>query len=282
MSALLGWVLWLGAAPSEPVASEAAQVRTVAVDRVVVEVDHAPLLAQQMPAAAEKSGRFVHQDVTRALRERHAVDVVDGDGAPGILVRLAWKDYAGSVYAIDVSTRRPGEEPRLVESFEAFCVNNSALADAVVGRLPAALEQLARSQQTAWPEPVVEVPTADSGEPRAVEGSHADCSERMPLTPMGKAGVGLLAAGAVGAITGGFVFVQQRRLHDDDPSLLDWQGRDYRPAGTAVMVASGAVAVAGAVLLVTARARARRARRAAKPAAWLLPTPRGVVVTGRF
>lgn len=275
-------LLSLGAAPaSEPAPSRAATVEpSAAVDRVVLEVDHGPLLQQQKASAAEKSGFFVRDDATRALRERHRVEVVDDVAAPAILVKLAWKSYEDSVYLIEVSTRRPGEAPKLVEAFEATCINNSALVEAVLAKLPAALEQLAPPQPDA-PRRVEPEPAAEPDGPTVGTEPVDGRPERVPLGPKGKAGVGLLAAGAAGVIAGGIVLAQGRRF-DEDPTALDWQGKDYRPPGVGVMVAGGVVAVTGAVLLILDRSQAKRAGKPAKPTARLVPMPAGIAVTGRF
>lgn len=280
-ASLMLLVLSLGGSPSEPsVSPRAAHETPVAVERVGLEVDHGPLLEQQKAEAAEKSGFFVRGDATQALRDRHHVEVAD-DAGPVIMVKLAWKDYENSVYLIEVATRRPGEAPRVVESFEATCINNSALTEAVLAKLPAALDQLAQPPENATPDPVVEDPAAEPAGPVVVEDPNADRTERVPLGPMGKAGAGLLASGAVGVITGGIVFAQQQR-YDEDLEREAQQGRDFRPPGIGLMVAGGAVAVTGAVLLIIDRGQARRARRPAKPRVSLMPTTRGLVITGRF
>lgn len=264
----------VGAANAEAGPSSTATTVT----SVRLEVDHSALLAQQMADAAEDSAFFVRDDSSKALREQHGVSVVEGGEAPTIIVELAWKDYEGSVYLIEIATRRAGEPPQVVESFEATCINNTALTKAVVAKLPAALEQLSRPQQTDAPHSIEDDPVADPVVETEPVDEHRD---RVPLGPKGKTGIGLLAAGAVGVITGGIVFAQDRRF-DEEPTALDWQGKDYRPPGVGVMVAGGVVAVTGAVLLIIDRSQAKRARKPAKPTAWLVPTPAGLAVTGRF
>jgi hypothetical protein len=254
-----------------------------AVKEVRLQVDHSALLAQQMADAAEDSAYFVREDGGKALREQHGVGVVESVDAPAVIVKLAWKDYEGSVYLIEISTRRPGEAPRIVESFEATCINNSALTKAVVEKLPAALEQLAKPEQEPAPDPVEGDPaTEPSGETTEADDPVVDDEQRLPLGPKGKAGIGLLVGGSVGLVTGGIVFAQQRRFDEDDPTALDWRGRDFRPPGVGVMIAGGVVAATGAVLLIVDRVQARRAHRPAKPEARLVPIPTGLAVTGRF
>jgi len=263
--------------------AKAASASTVtSVDKVRLEVDHSGLLAQQMADAAEDSAFFVREDGAKALREQHGVDVVPDEGAPAIIVKLAWKDYEGSVYRIEIATRKPGEAAKVVESFEATCINNTALTKAVVAKLPAALEQLAVPQGAVEPDPVEREPKSDPTQSEEQPGTVVDDAERVPLGPKGKAGIGLLAAGAVGVVTGGIVFAQQRQYDERDPTALDQTGRDFRPPGVGVMVGGGVVAITGAVLLILDRVQARSARKQAKPHARLIPTLSGFAIAGRF
>lgn len=255
--------------------------KATTVTSVRLEVDHSALLAQQMADAAEDSAFFVRDDGSKALREQHGVNVVEGGEAPTIIVKLAWKDYEGSVYLIEIATRRAGEVPQVVESFEARCINNTALTKAVVAKLPAALEQLAAPKDVTEPDPLPKTETTSeqsTGEPEV----GPDDVTRVPLGPKGKAGIGLLTAGAVGVITGGIVFAQQRQYDEIDPTALDQAGRNFRPPGVGVMVGGGVVAITGAVLLILDRAQAQRARKPARPQARLIPTPTGLAVAGRF
>lgn len=271
------------AATSEP-AAVSPSPSTAAVDEVRLEVDHRALLAQQMADAAEDSAFFIREDGGKFLRERHGVEVVEDANAPMIIVKLAWKDYESSVYFIEISTRRPNEAPQVVESFEATCINNTALTKVVLAKLPAALEQLATPKEA---DPLAQVVDDRTSEPREepakiAENPVTDDGKRAPLEPKGKTGIGLLAAGAVGVLTGGIVLAQQRRFDDQGTASLDWQGRDFRPPGLGVMIAGGAVAVTGAALLIVDRVQARHAGNKSRRAAWLLPSPTGLSITGRF
>lgn len=271
------FVLLTAAAPAvEPEPAANLSATATAVERVRFEVDHTPLLAQQMADAAEDSAFFVREDGGKAIRTRFGVEVVDDDDAPEIIVKLAWKDYESSVYLIETSTRRPGEALQVAVSSEATCINNSALTEAVLATLPAAFTQLARSSET--------TPTStanESSEPKVIEEPLEEETGRRPLGPKGKAGVGLLIGGTVGLVTGGIVFAQQRRLDDGAEAYEQLRGRDFRPPGVGVMVAGGVVAVTGAVLLILDRTQARRTPKLAK-GTWLIPTSRGLALTGRF
>lgn len=249
---------------------------------VRLEVDHRALLAKQMAAAAEDSAFFVRDDGTQALREHHGVDVVDDDGVPAIVVTLAWKDYEGSVYLIEIGTQRPSETYRVLESFEATCINNSALTRAVLDKLPAALEQLAAAEPAQIPPTPSETDFEDPPDQTVPVDPPDDRPGRQPLGLKGKIGIGLLAGGVAGLVTGGIVFAQRRQYDQNDAGDADWRGRDFRPPGIAVLVAGGALAATGVALLVVDRVQAQRRARAAKPGARLVPTWRGIAVRGQF
>lgn len=264
--------------PDSPVES-GSDVTVATVDRVRLEVDHSALLDKQMVEAAEDSAYFVRTDGAKALSEGQGVEVVEEDDAPAIIVKLAWKDYQNSVYFIEIATRQPGEPQRLVESFEATCINNTALTEVVLAKLPAALEQLSKPIATAEPdpsgvEPLPETPPTETTDP-------VDDRKRASLGPMGKAGVGLVVAGVIGVGTGAVVFGLGERF-ETQPNRLDEDGKNYRPPGGAVLGVGGAVLVTGAVLLIVDRVQARRQGKSPRRSARLIPTPTGFAVGGRF
>jgi len=246
---------------------------------VSLRIDYSALLEHENKTAVEHTVHFVRDDGIKALGEHQNVTIVDDPQAPAILVSLSWVNYEDSIYGVSVETRRPGEAPRLLERFECECIN-SGLSKAVVERIPAALDQLAEPKGTTSPDPNADDEGKDpQGDPTT--DPIIDQPERVPLGPKGKVGIGLLAAGAVGVITGGIVLAQQSRF-DEQPEQEIWQGRDFGPPGVGVMVAGGAVAITGAVLLIIDRAQARRARKATQPRTRLVPTTRGLAIAGRF
>ena len=144
MNALIPLLSILTAGPlatSEPVGNS-TEATAPAVEAVRFEVDHSALLEEQMAAAAEDSAFFVEQDGAKELTDRHGVDVVEDAAVPAIVVKLAWKDYEHSVYSIEIGVERVGESYQAVETFEATCINNSALTAAVIDKLPAVLSKL--------------------------------------------------------------------------------------------------------------------------------------------
>lgn len=248
------------------------------VEAVRFEVDYSALLAEQMAAAAEDSAFFVEQDGAKALSDRHGIDVVEDDAAPAIIVKLAWKDYEHSVYRIEIGVERAGEALEPAETFEATCINNSALTAAVVDKLPVALSKLAPPQPDTF-EPEEQEPVVEEGTSDPRESEAADRPQRRPLGIKGKLGIGFVAAGAAGLISGGVVYAQGRRYDNNDPEHADWEGRNFRPPGVALMVTGGVLLATGAVLVALDRVQGRRS---AKASAWLVPTPRGVALSGRF
>ena len=237
---------------------------------VSLRIDDSALLDHESATVVEHTTLFVREDAAKAIGQDPDVTLVDDSKAATILVTLSWVSYDDSIYGVSIETQRDGEAPRVLERFECECIN-SGLAKAVVERIPAALEQLE--------------PPANSQEPVVVgpaTGSVDDPPTRRPLGPKGKAGIGLLAAGVAGVISGGIVFAQQRRYDEDDPEREIWSGRNFEPPGVAVMVAGGAIAVTGVVLLVIDRMQARPRKRAGVGAARLTPSRRGLALTIRF
>lgn len=109
------------------------------------------------------------------------------------------------------------------------------------------------------------------------------------LRGMGKAGVGLLVVGGIGAITGiTLVVLPPTSFPTGDPNAANL--RTTRPPGFGVLGGGVAVLVVGAVLLGLDRKQAKRRAAAGLPAKrsqalvhpWLGPEGAGVGVVGRF
>ncbi len=268
-------LLLAGPAAGTGASSSERSVAAPAVDAVRLEVDHGALLDQQMPEAAEASARFVREDAVKALDERHGVAVVDDGGAPAVVVRLSWKDYENSIYRIEISARRGDGPPQSVAAFEANCINDTALADAVVAKLGAAIAQLEE------PTPVPGEDDPGQADPAVVPPQEPKDRGSAPLSVMGKAGIGVLAGGVAGLVAGGIVLAQGRKLDNPSGGLIEPEGRDFRPPGIAVMVTGGVLAATGVALLIVDRVRARRSRRDAARVR-VLPGGSSVVLTAKF
>src|SRR5690606_15280770 len=112
---------------------------------------------------------------------------------------------------------------------------------------------------------------SNPSEPDGVQDDPTTGPARRPLGRMGKAGAGLLGAGAATLVTGGVVFSRGKRFEPPLGRTLDRGGRDFGRPGVVLMVSGGAAMVAGAVLLIVDRTRARRTSSAV-----VVPTPGGV------
>ncbi|MEM9456662.1 MAG: hypothetical protein AAGF11_20960 [Myxococcota bacterium] len=254
--------------------------------KVVLEVDHTPLLEKQIARAAEETLFFVRDDSTKLLREKHGITAQE-EADPtldAIIVRLSWINYEDSQYRVVVSTRRTGEQAQVVEEFECECVG-SELWGAILERLPAAVEQLDEEPEPE-PEPEPAAPEvqlrgsgSDEGDATPSEPEPAE-RKRKPLGVLGKAGIGVGAAGVVGLVAGGVVFSQGKPFDDPTGNAQVRDGSDFETPGVVVMAAGSAALLTGVALLVVDRLRPRTNGRG--PSAAVLPTPGGMMLSGRF
>lgn len=139
---------------------------------------------------------------------------------------------------------------------EADCegCDEAALMEAVGAAIDKCLPPLAAAQASddaavqEPPPPKVEVKTTDE-EPE----------DRRRAGPMGKAGIGLMVAGAATAVVG-VVFVVKGRSFDTRPGALEQEGVDFRPPGLGLIGAGAATLISGGVLYGVDRKRRRSAR----------------------
>ena len=252
-------------------------------ERVVLEIDHAALLEHQIPEAAENSAFFVREDVTKALRAAHGVEVVEDPAAPAVIVRLAWVDYDKSVYRVEIAVRRPGQDAETVTRLERHFMHDTALSQGVADSLAEAVAELGKPpKESPQGEATEEDPTdatGEPGDPEQTDEANDDPSPKAPLATMGKAGIGLLAGGVVVAGVGAGLLSQGRKLDEQDGQPLERTGRDYRPPGIAVLVSGGALIVAGAVMLGLDRKNAAKRKEALVR---VLPGLNGMTIMGRF
>lgn len=241
--------------------------------QVALRVDSTALLTEQVADVAEDTTYFVRTDSTKALTETHGVRVVDDPAVPVIIVKLSWVSYAESIYGVNIEAARPGEPPKLVEAFECTC-GDSDLTAAIVARLPAALEQL-ETREAAPADPMEEPEPAEPVV--APPNGSADESARKPLGRLGRAGISVVVVGAAALVSGGIVYAQGRRHEQPVGQVEERDGTDFKPAGIALMVTGGSALITGAVLLAVDRNKARRSS-----TALVLPSPGGLVLTGRF
>src|SRR5690606_19837156 len=156
------------------------------------------------------------------------------------------------------------------------CINDTALAEAVVAKLGGALAQLDEPK----PEPAEDAPgKPDPGAdvPAVATPETSEDRPRKPLGPLGRAGIGVAVVGVGTLVSGGILFAVGERVDPPTGRAPDIRGRNFAPPGVALMVTGGAALVAGAVLLVVDRTRAKK-----RTSALLLPSPGGLSITGRF
>ena len=242
----------------------ASQTTPVSVEEVRVVVDHSVLLEKQMKVAAEDSAFYVHEDSVKALREQHGVEVTDAEDAPAILVGLAWEDYDRTVYRISVATQRPGEEPKEVEEFTARCIDSSALTKAVVDRLPAALEQLAKVEVV--PAAVELGPEDASSEEQGgteVEPTMSDVPHRRGARRVGAVGYSWIASlvAGLGVTAGGVVVLLEEPTRRPRPGRHeDVEVTDRVPLGGALTGIGAGLLATGAILLTIDQTVLRKRR----------------------
>lgn len=259
----VGSTVWLDAAPAP---SER---------QVAFRVESKALLEHQAADVADDTTYFVRTDGAKALAETHGVRVVDEPSAPVIIVRLSWVSYAKSNYSVRIEVARSGKPPELVETFECTC-GDSDLTAAVIARLPAALERL-ETRESPTSDPLVEQEPASAEPVAATANGPTDGMARKRLGGLGRAGIGVGAVGAATLVSGGIVYAQGRRPEQPLGQFEERDGKDFRPPGIALMVTGGAALVTGVVLLAVDRRKARRSS-----AALVVPSPGGLVLTGRF
>lgn len=137
--------------------------------------------------------------------------------------------------------------------------------------------EAAEAEAEEAPEPTASSPESLGGHS---EGGSGERAPRRPLRPLGWAGIGLLSAGVATAATGGvFVGVGTRPMPARFTTLQDHE-RDFAPPGYSMLAVGGALAVAGAIMLVVERRRSRGTEVGAS--ARITPSSAGIVLRGRF
>ena len=131
--------------------------------------------------------------------------------------------------------------------------DEAALLDAVGKAVDKCLPPLSAARPE---EP--EVAAQEPPPPVLQETPVADTSEDRPgAGPMGKAGIGLMVAGAAAAVVG-VIFVVQGRSFDTRPGALEQEGVDFRPPGFALIGAGAATLITGGILYGVDRKKRRR------------------------
>lgn len=257
------------------------------VTRVTLEVDHSGLLKEQPPYAADPIAHWVREDVQKALRDTHGLEVVDDPNAAALIVRVGWADYPKSVYHVEIAIRKPGEDAVTVTTIDQYFLQETDMSKATAERLPEAIAELTKPASSDEPAPESDVvePTDDT-EPTDRTNNEPESApddgdtQAAPLSAKGKAGIGLLAAGAVGLGVGVGLIVVDERLDQENIAPHTFTGRQYRPPGIGISVGGGVLAATGAVLLILDRVAAKKQPRAT--GLRVVPSPSGFAIAGRF
>ncbi len=278
--------LLLGSSPARgAVVAAAAHRSAVAPARVGIEVDTTGLrdderdpVAQQIEERAQ--GIWLAAEVLPARS--------DDDPVVRVTVRRPSPDedtYAIEVVAYDRTDGAPLGAPQTHTC--KTCTEGEMLDEvaALLGpMLSRAVVAAARggegaaggtdSSESSEPAGDVEEPAASSETPATTDRARSD---RAPLGTLGKAGIGLSVAGAVGLATGLGLALAPDRIQSGSGGRT---GVTTRPPGYALLGTGGALLVTGIVLLAIDRVRARRRDVALVPAVG--PGTGLLVVTGRF
>ncbi len=157
---------------------------------------------------------------------------------------------------------------------EADCAgcDEAALLEAIGVAVDKCLPPLAASVAEAVVEP--EEPPAASVAVTPVQSSPSDEDRR--AGPLGKAGIGLMVAGAATAVVG-VIFVVNGRSFDTRPGALEQEGVDFRPPGFALLAGGVATLITGGVLYGVDRKRRKR-----KASVSWIPGGAAASIGGRF
>lgn len=195
---------------------------------------------------------MMQQALSRALESRGVEQVDEGaDGADRVRIGLVWRDFDASVYEVEVAVTRAGGRSRTLPSqLCEYCTDDELVAKAE-SQLDAALEVLAKAE----PQEPVETDPGDGGtvvaDPPVVE----EPSERRGLAPLAGVGIGVVALGAGGLITGGVLLGRDDRVGLAPDGGLELETTSYRPPAIGLVVGGGVLLAAGVTLIAVGQLR---------------------------
>lgn len=221
---------------------------------------------------------FVGPQLRAGVRERlTARGYREEPAAPRKLtIVVRWSERAAKdapeIYAIDyqfATLAAPGERRTLL-SVDCNRCGLSELLDAVERDVAKLRPELTAAVVVPLPEPP---PPVVSTAPHGPDDRNA--RRIPPLSPVGKAGVGVTVAGAAGLVAAAVLFATptKERVNAHNEEILDVTS--YREPAIAVVSIGAALLVAGVVMIAVDRARARRA--GAARSAWRRGTMLGVL-----
>lgn len=197
--------------------------------------------------------------VRQRVRERlHALGLREERGAVReltVTVRWADADTGGSEsYAVDYefATLAEGTPKILASGVCERCGMGELLA--MLDRDIAKLRPQLVAPVEVPPPTVAATPTTDDAMPPSKR-------RRVPLATLGKVGVGVTVAGALGVIAGGALLGVPTKERVDPDNTQYRERTSYRTPGIAVLGVGAGVLVAGVAMLVVDRVHARRVRR---------------------
>gem|GEM_PF-2340035 len=231
-----------------------------------------PLRASLEVEAEDAEGLEERVDTALGARLRKA-EVLPRKTLQDGLIHVEVKPLPKGGYHYDVYAEKADTELEASVT-RADCVDcdEDALLEAVGAAVDKCLPVLAAAQeQNAEPEP-------ESAPVVAVNPQTEQPTDTRPgAGPMGKAGIGLMVAGAATAVVG-VIFIVQGRSFDTRPGALEQEGVDFRPPGFVLAGAGALTLITGGILYAVDR---KRRKRTELGALWV-PGGVGVSVGGRF
>lgn len=270
--------LLLAGSPRASAAPPQPDAKADAPKTVRVEVDPEGLRGPQPDYVTDQTAFYIRDDSTKMLVSTQHLTVVPNGDAPEIRVTLSWASYKDSKYEVAIHTTRPGDEPKLLERFECECTDTE-LSNAVLERVPAALQQLAEEP----PGPQTPNPPDESNPSETTQPPPDDTTPKpRALGPVG--GLGILATiGGVALASVGVVQFTKGESTEPDADEQQTERANYRPAGGAWLGAGIATTVVGVTMLaVDLTVLKKRRQRAVSWTPTVSPRHVGLSVAGRF
>jgi len=227
-----------------------------------------PDMRSPVKAAIERDARPVfelYEGMGKSLEGVSIEVIVSEPGDPGKYeISLTGHGPAGTTKQETVSCEYCTETDLVSRTIEA------------IGKLLPALDGGSDTTEPPPPEPV---PSEDTHDPNADDGTKTGRAKDNKLGPMGIAGAVGLGLGAATIMPG--VIFAVRADTSENARFGDTQFRSTKTAGYALIGVGAAVFVTGAALLIVDRVRAKK-RPAEKASALVVPAPGGLSVVGRF
>ena len=244
--------------------------------RVVVDVSE--LEKKQEAASAEKTRKWLHEDLSALLRDNYRIPVVDeGTDVATVTVRLVFVDYMDSKYAITIEVTRPDDVPTEPIAYECSGCFEHELSDRMAEEVEAIVERLQREPPAAT--------NVGTDEPDGSEDGPEEPAVR-PSRPLKIAGYSSIGLG--GALLVGGVVALTRPVQAPDDSISG--ARNWRPLGIGLAAGGGVALATGVALVLVAARRCKASKSCGSPSEaqttsmspWLDRSSAGLTFTRRF